>query len=75
MSIFSELKKDWNRDFVFRKEIGKLTGGLISPATMANLDSSGKGIKNEKIGNKVIYNINDVITWLEENTVLHNFEK
>lgn len=75
MSIFSELEKYCPSKFVFREDISKITGGILNPHTMAQLDSQGGGIKNrEIIGRKVAYKITDVIQWLEENTELINFE-
>ena len=74
MSIFSKLKKYCPSEFVFREDISKITGGILNPHTMAQLDSHGIGIKNRKvIGRKVAYKIDDVIQWLEENTELIGF--
>lgn len=74
-TIFDDLKKYCPSGFVTRKELQKLTGGLIHAKTIANLDSQGVGIKNKSvIGTKVIYEIDDVITWLKENTELINFD-
>ena len=76
MSIFRKLEKYCPSGFVFREDISKITGGILNPHTMAQLDSRGFGIKNKKIiGRKVAYKIDDVITWLEENTELINFEE
>ena len=74
-SIFDELKNYCPSGFVCRKDIYKLTGGLIHSGTMANLDSRGIGIKNKTIiGKKVVYQINDVIEWLNANAKLRGFE-
>ncbi|MBQ3565180.1 MAG: hypothetical protein IJA14_03450 [Alphaproteobacteria bacterium] len=76
IEVFDELKGYCPSGFVTRKELQKLTGGLISSRTIANLDSSGVGIKNRTvIGSKVVYKIDDVIEWLQANTKLINFDK
>lgn len=74
-NIFSELKDYCPNGFVCRKDIYKLTGGLIHSGTIANLDSKGTGIKNKTIiGRKVVYQIDDVIKWLNSSTKLQGFE-
>lgn len=74
--IFDELKKYCSHGYVTRKELKKLTGGLICGRTMAILDQTGKGIENrEKIGKRTIYYIDDVINWLKKNTELIGFEE
>ena len=76
MSIFSKLKKYCPSEFIFREDISRITGGILNPHTMAQLDSQGSGIKNRiMIGRRVAYKIDDVIHWLEENTELINFEE
>ena len=76
MSIFSKLEKYCSSEFIFREDISKITGGILNPHTMAQLDSQGVGIKNrEIIGKKVAYKITDVIQWLEENTELIGCEE
>jgi len=41
---------------ISRSEASRLTGGLISPRTLANLDSLGQGPKNKvRLGKKVAY--------------------
>ena len=52
-NVFEKLRDYCPNGFVYRKDIYKLTGGLISSKTMANLDSRGLGIKTRvKIGKK-----------------------
>ena len=74
--IFDELKEYYPFGYVTRKELKKLTGGLICGRTMAILDQTGKGIENrKKIGNRTIYHIDDVINWLKNNAKFVNFEE
>ncbi|MGE4297917.1 MAG: hypothetical protein AB7E47_07800 [Desulfovibrionaceae bacterium] len=49
-----------------RDAVGRLTGGLISPRTLANLDSLGKGPRQRvRVGRKVAYSREAFISWLE----------
>ena len=69
MSVFNELKEKCKSEYVNRKQLWDLTGGIIHPRTVANLDSKGKGIKNAIIvGHKKLYPIDGVIEWLETNS-------
>ena len=34
---------------IARSEVGKITGGLLNPRTLANLDSLGQGPKSAKV--------------------------
>lgn len=65
------------RDYVFKKELETFTGGVISQYTFTNLTHKGATNlpKSFVVGHKVAYKIDDVITWLEENTELINFEE
>ena len=64
------------RDYVFKKELETFTGGVITQHTFTNLTHKGATNlpKSFVIGHKVAYKIDDVITWLEENTELINFD-
>ena len=76
LNIFEKLKEYCPYGVIFRKDISKITGGILSPSTMNQRDSLGIGIKNrEVIGRKVAYKIDDVIQWLEENVELIGFEE
>ena len=67
MSVFNELKERYKSEYVNRKQLWDLTGGIIHPKTIANLDFKGKGIKNAVIiGRKRLYPINDVIGRVSE---------
>ena len=73
--IFDGLREYCYRGYVRRDELKKITGGLVCGHTMAVLDYAGKGIENRRIiGNKVVYFIDDLISWLKNNTELINFD-
>lgn len=75
-NIFEELRKYSSDDFIFRSEINKLTGGILLPQTMACFDARGEGISNRRyMRRQVIYDIDDVINWLKNNTTLINFDE
>lgn len=60
-----ELRQKWPSNIVARSEFNSFTGGAISPKTIANLESEGKGPKNKHfMGNKVVYRIDDAIDFL-----------
>ena len=62
----SVMAEKWPSPFVARDEIGRFTGGIVSPRYLANLDSQGRGPKGRfRIGRKVAYPVQAFITWLE----------
>lgn len=63
-AIIKELEKHLPPVFA-RKEVGKLTGGLVAPHTLANADSQGTGPAGRlQIGRHSAYNRADFIVWL-----------
>jgi len=47
-----------------RSSVGELTGGIIHPKTLANLDSAGKGpSKRWRVGQRVFYERDSFIEW------------
>jgi hypothetical protein len=63
---FKSLKKRWPSELISRHEIGRFSGGICNPRTMANLDSLGKGPQGKiRIGRKVAYPVDSLIEWLE----------
>lgn len=72
--IFERLREYCPKGYVTRKELQKLTGGSFTISTLSQLDYEGRGIANRKIvGATTVYEIDDVIQWLEENTELIGF--
>ena len=74
--IFERLREYCPKGYVTRKELQELTGGSFKSSTLRQLDYEGRGIANRKIvGVTIVYEIDDVISWLEENFELINFEE
>lgn len=65
------LADKWPSAIVARDEIDSFTGGVISPKSLANMDSLGIGPQGAfRIGRKIAYPVNNVITWLESRASL-----
>lgn len=63
-AILTELEKSLPPVFA-RKEIGRLTGGLVAPHTLANADAKGNGPTGRiLIGRHTAYNRGDFMVWL-----------
>jgi hypothetical protein len=66
-SNFQKLADAWHSPIIARTEISKFTGGAISDSYMANLDCLGLGPTGRfKIGRKVCYPVQSLISFLEE---------
>lgn len=65
-AIFEEMLKRWDSPIVARGEIRRFSGGVVSPKSLANLDSQGQGPDGAfRIGCKVVYPARNVVDWLE----------
>lgn len=53
-----------------RNEIPKLLPGLFSKKYLANLDSLGEGPERIRVGRKVVYTRESLISWLEARTTI-----
>jgi hypothetical protein len=62
---FSDLKKKWPSSLVARELTGEFSGGTLNPKTMANFDSLGQGPPRFRIGRKVVYPVDGLISWME----------
>jgi hypothetical protein len=52
-----------------RHQIGKATGNLLHPRTVANLDSLGKGINGRfRCGRAVVYPVKEVVQFIQART-------
>lgn len=60
-----KLKQQWGSAWVARNQVGKFTGGLVAPRTMANHDSFSTGPKRFMVKNKVGYDVDDFLEWLQ----------
>lgn len=69
MSVAVDLSKlisKWPSAYVARSEVGRFSGGLISPGTLANLDCKGEGPEGRiRVGKKVAYEVHALVRWLE----------
>jgi hypothetical protein len=64
--VLREMLSKWGSSIVCRGEIRRFTGGLISPKSLANLDSRGEGPAGAfRFGSKVAYPVAEVVSWLE----------
>lgn len=62
----SKLIEKWPSAYVVRSEVGKFTGGMIQPGTLANLDSKGLGPEGKvRVARKVAYEVRAFVRWLE----------
>lgn len=61
-----KLKEQWGSAWVARNQVGKFTGGLVAPRTMANHDCFGTGPKRFKVKNKTGYFVDDFLEWLQD---------
>lgn len=51
--------------FIARKEVSKLLGGAISPKTLANADSLGKGPEGRiTCGKNIVYETKSLLKWM-----------
>lgn len=63
---FRKMLEKWESSVVCRGEIGRFSGGLVAPKSLANLDSQGKGPTGAfRVGSKVAYPVESVVSWLE----------
>lgn len=63
----AKLKASWPSPFVARREVGKFSGGLLHPRTLANIDSDCNRLGPPKIklnGRGVAYDRDGLIDWL-----------
>ncbi len=61
---FLLMKKAWPSAIVARSEIGRFSGGILTPGNLANLDCLGEGPERIRIGRKVAYPVDTLISWL-----------
>jgi len=61
-----KLAEKWPSPVVSRTQVEKFSGGLLSPRTMANLDSLGEGPPRGRMGRKVYYDVDALIEWMED---------
>lgn len=66
MTLREKLIESWPSPIVARAEVGRFTGGLLHPRTVANLDSLGLGPAGKiTVGRRVAYDRDALAMWLE----------
>lgn len=68
MTDFQFLKKHWPSGIVARTAVTEFSGGLLDAKTLANLDSLGEGPSKGRLGRKIFYRVDDLISWMEART-------
>jgi hypothetical protein len=69
IDIYKEMKKRWPSNVVVRADVGRFTGGILSPGSAKNIDSYGKGIPGAmRVGKKIVYSVDGVIEYLKSQT-------
>lgn len=66
--IYDELAAAWPAPIVARREVGKFSGGVLNPRTMANLDCLGLGVPGKfQCGpRQVAYPVGELVDWMRE---------
>jgi len=70
MSVFEKLAKSWGSPLVARSEVSSMTGGVLHPRTMANLDAKGEGPGKLIVGGRVCYDVDKLVDWMEKRTLV-----
>ena len=64
---FQSLADRWPAPIVSRGEVGKFSGEILNPKTLANLDSVGLGPAGRiRIGRKIAYPVQSLIRFMED---------
>ena len=66
--VFQKMVDEWPSAIIARTEVGRYSGGLLNPKTMANLDSLGQGPEKVVVGRKVAYATKAMAEWLRGRT-------
>jgi hypothetical protein len=65
MTLSEKLIASWQSPIVARSEVGRFSGGILHPRTMANLDAKGEGPGKIVVGGKVGYYTEVLARWTE----------
>ena len=65
MTLSQKLIESWPSPIVARSEVGRFSGGLLHPRTLANLDALKQGPGKIVIGGKVAYDRDALARWIE----------
>lgn len=67
IDVFDKLEQNWGCPVVARSQIARFSGGLLTPKTLANLDSLGKGPEGRLVvGRRVGYDVHTLVEWMRE---------
>lgn len=67
LNRFADLASKWPSAIVARSEVGRFSGGLLHPRTMANHDSAGTGpAERISLGRKTAYPVGSLIDWMAQ---------
>jgi hypothetical protein len=64
--VFTKMAEAWPAPGFTRGEVGRVTGGLISGKTLANLASLGEGPPMLKLRGRAYYEVRPFIQWLRQ---------
>lgn len=62
----THLLSKWPSSIVARTDVDVATGGLLRRRHLANLDSLNQGPPRFRVGRKVCYRMEDLVSWLQE---------
>lgn len=62
--VFDQMAERWPAPGFTRGEVARVTGGLISGKTLANLASLGEGPPMSKLRGRAYYEVGPFIQWL-----------
>ncbi len=66
--MLRQIAEEWPSSIIARKDVPKLTGGMISANTLRNRDSQGTGPEGKfQLGKQVGYPVDRLIDWLFNN--------
>lgn len=66
IDVFQQMVDRWPSGIVSRTEIGRFSGGVLTPKYMANLDAQGRGPARVVCGRKVAYPLRELVEWMRE---------
>jgi hypothetical protein len=67
-AMLKQVADEWPSPIIARKDVPKLTGGMISANTLRNRDSQGTGPEGKfQLGKQVGYPVDRLIDWLLTN--------
>lgn len=69
--VFERLASAWPSPLVARSEVGRFSGGLLTPRYLANLDCRGEGPSGRfYVGRKVCYPVYELVEWIQSRAVV-----